>query len=84
MIIDTDNYDAQELQMFFNELSKRLKTKQQYSKSNAISPEGVRKRLKSVLSPQVHMLCGITLIVNNVDNIDVEEKLLFKKATKYF
>ena len=54
MIIDTENYNAQELSMFFEELSLKLKTKQQYAKSNPISSQGVYKRLKyskSLLQP---------------------------------
>ena len=51
MIIDTDNFTAQELQMFFNDLKNKLHTKQKYSSITGISPEGVRKRLKSVYTP---------------------------------
>lgn len=65
MLIDTDNYNAQELSMFFNELSKTLKTKKQYAESNPISRKGVDKRLKSIYSPQTYVLCGITLIEDN-------------------
>ena len=62
MIIETDNYNAQELAMFFEVLSKRLKTKKQYADSNPISRKGVDKRLKSIFAPQHYTLCGITLI----------------------
>lgn len=78
MTIDTDNYNAQELSMFFEELSKKLKTKKQYSDSNPISRKGLDKRLKSVYSPQHYSLCGITLIEDLVieQKIRTEEKPL--------
>lgn len=62
MIIDTENYTAIELQMFFNELENKLHTKQQYKDIAGISPEGIRKRLKSVYSPQTYKLSGVIFI----------------------
>jgi len=78
MIIDTDNYNAQELSMFFEILSKRLKTKQQYAKTNPISRKGVDKRLKSIYAPQFYKLCGIFLIEDEVKEkkIRTDEKHL--------
>ena len=88
MKIDTEDYNPQELAMFFDELSKKLKTKQQYSKSNAISPEGVRKRLKSIYAPQHYNFCGITLIEYDIEEqkIRTEEKplSLSKIKDRYF
>ena len=79
MIIDTNSYDSQELSMFFDELSKQLKTKQQYFESNPISRKGVDKRLKSIYSPQTYKLCGITLIEDAVvPKVEVEELVLKK------
>jgi len=78
MIIDTENYSAQELSMFFEEISKKLKTKQQYFESNNISRKGVDKRLKSIYAPQHYNLCGIVLIEDNVEEIIVKEKLTLK------
>ena len=77
MIIDTNNYSAQELSIFFDELSKQLKTKQQYFESNPISRKGVDKRLKSIYSPQTYKLCGITFIEDAV--VPEVEKLVLKK-----
>ena len=79
MIIDTNNYSAQELSMFFEELSKQLKTKQQYFESNPISRKGVDKRLKSIYSPQTYKLCGITLIEDAVVPKVEVDKLILKK-----
>ena len=79
MIIDTNNYDAQQLSMFFEELSKQLKTKQQYFESNPISRKGVDKRLKSIFAPQTYTLCGITLIEDAVVPKVEVEKLVLKK-----
>jgi len=62
MIIDTNDFSAQELSMFFEQLSNRLKTKKQYADSNPISRKGVDKRLNSIFAPQHYTLCGITLI----------------------
>ena len=79
MIIDTNNYSAQELSIFFDELSKQLKTKQQYFETNPISRKGVDKRLKSIYSPQTYKLCGITLIEDAVvPKVEVEELVLKK------
>jgi len=75
MIIDTENYNAQELSMFFEELSKKLRTKQQYSKYNSISPNGVKKRLKSIFPPQSYKICGVVLIEDVVIEISKELKL---------
>ena len=79
MILDTNNYSAQELSMFFEELSKQLKTKQQYFESNPISRKGVDKRLKSIFAPQTYTLCGITLIEDAVVPKVEVEKLVLKK-----
>lgn len=84
MIIDTENYNAQELSMFFEELSLKLKTKQQYAKSNPISSQGVYKRLKSIKSPQTYKLCGIVLIEDDVVVDIIEPKLVLKKYVKPF
>lgn len=84
MIIDTENYDAQTLSIFFDELSIKLKTKQQYFESNDISRKGVDKRLKSINTPQTYKLCGITLIEDAVVIENTPEKLVLKKATHYF
>lgn len=80
MIIDTENYSAQELSIFFDELSKKLKTKQQYFESNFISRKGVDKRLKSIFAPQTYNLCGITLIEDSVIQKVEVEKLVLKKV----
>ena len=80
MIIDTDNYDAQQLSMFFNELSKKLKTKKQYADSNPISRKGVDKRLLSVYSPQTYTLCDITFIEDAViEQAKHKQKLVLTK-----
>ena len=79
MILDTNNYSAQELSIFFDELSKQLKTKQQYFESNPISRKGVDKRLKSIYSPQTYKLCGITLIEDAVVPKVEVDKLVLKK-----
>ena len=79
MIIDTENYNAQELSMFFDELSMKLKTKKQYADSNPISRKGVDKRLNSIFAPQHYNLCGIVLIEDNVEAVIVEEKIVLKK-----
>jgi hypothetical protein len=84
MIIDTENYDAQQLSMFFDELSKQLKTKQQYFETNTISRKGVDARLKSIYSPQTYKLCGITLIEDAVVQKVEVEKLVLIKPIKYF
>lgn len=84
MIIDTKNYTEQELSMFFDELSSKLKTKQQYFESNDISRKGVDARLKSAYAPQTYKLCGITLIEDAVVVENIPEKLVLKKATHYF
>lgn len=77
MIIDTDN--AQELSLFFEELSKTLKTKKQYADSNPISRKGVDKRLKSAYSPQKYVLCGITLIEDKKEMAEEINPLPLKK-----
>ena len=80
MIIDTNNYSAQELSIFFEELSRQLKTKQQYFvETNPISRKGVDKRLKSIYSPQTYKLCGITFIEDAVVPKVEVEKLVLKK-----
>lgn len=84
MIIDTENYNAQELSMFFEELSLKLKTKQQYAKSNPISSQGVYKRLKSSKSPQTYKLCGIVFIEDDVVVEIIDPKLVLKKYVKPF
>ena len=79
MIIDTNNYNAQQLSMFFDELSKHLKTKQQYFESNQITRKGVDARLKSFYAPQTYKLCGITLIEDAVvPKLEVEKLVLNK------
>ena len=70
--------------MFFEKLSKQLKTKQQYFKSNDISRKGVDIRLKSIYAPQTYKLCGITLIEDAVVPERENEKLTLKKPTIYF
>ena len=79
MIIDTDTYNAQELSLFFEELSKKLKTKKQYADSNPISRKGVDKRLKSAYSPQKYVLCGITLIEDKTETAEEINPLPLKK-----
>lgn len=71
MIFDTENYNAQELQMLFDEIAfvEFLRTKQQYSyitpgHRKKISRKGVDKRLKSIYSPQCYEICGVTLIAD--------------------
>lgn len=76
MIIDTENYDAQELSIFFEALSLKLKTKKQYSDTNPISRKGVDKRLLSIFSPQTYKLCGIVLIEDAF--IAIEQNNKFK------
>lgn len=84
MIINTENYDAQQLSMFFEELSKQLKTKQQYFESNQISRKGVDARLKSIFAPQHYKICGITLIEDAVVPEVEVEKLVLKKHVRPF
>lgn len=84
MILDTNDYSAQELSMFFEELSKQLKTKQQYFETNNITRKGVDKRLKSIYAPQTYKLCGITLIEDAVVPKVEVEKLVLIKPIKYF
>jgi len=69
MIFNTENYNAQELQLLFEELQKLefLRTKKQYSTISPgyrknISRRGVDKRIKSIYGPQCYIICGITLI----------------------
>ncbi len=83
MIIDTDNYDAQTLQMFFDSLT-NLHTKQRYKEAVGISPEGVKKRLKSIYSPQTYKLGGVLFIeCEVVPKVEIE-KLVLKKNIKPF
>ena len=84
MIIDTDTYNANDLAMFFEVLSKRLKTKKQYADSNPISRKGVDKRLKSAYSPQKYVLCGITLIEDKTEMAEEIKPLPLKKYESPF
>jgi len=88
MIINTENFDPQELQMFFDELENKLHTKQQYKDIAGISPEGIRKRLKSVFSPQTYTLSGVVFIECEVEQkirTGVEKPLsLTKIKDRYF
>ena len=81
MILNTENYNAQELQMFFNELKNKLHTKQAYSAITGLSAEGVRKRLKSVKAPQTYNLGGVVFVECDYEvqpKVEVE-KLVLKK-----
>lgn len=79
MIINTENYNAQDLQMFFNELKNKLHTKQAYSAITGLSAEGVRKRLKSVKAPQTYNLGGVVFVESDVQPKVEVEKLVLKK-----
>lgn len=91
MIIDSDNYDSQELQLFLNEVTAKWKTKVQYAdviplNEPKVSRKGVDKRLCSNFPPQTFIVCESVFIEDKREvAIEVkEEKLSFKKATKYF
>ena len=78
------NYLTKLYDNFFEELSLKLKTKQQYAKSNPISSQGVYKRLKSTKSPQTYKLCSIVLIEDDVVVDVIDPKLVLKKHVKHF
>lgn len=96
MIFDTENIDAQSLQMLFEEISKSefLKTKQQYSNPvyyrKNISRKGVDKRLSSIFSPQTYLFCGMVFISDKPTDgyiepiIEKVDKLVLKKFIKPF
>jgi len=89
--IDSENYTAQELQLFLNEVTKNWKTKQQYANviplnEPKISRKGVDKRLKSNFPPQTYLICGNVFIEDKREvDIEIDEpKLILKKVQKYF
>lgn len=91
MIIDSDNYDPQELQLFLDEVTTNWKTKQQYAEviplnENKVSRKGVDKRLNCNFPPQTYLICGVVFIEDKREALNkfIEKKLSFKKATKYF